>query len=62
MPPGAYEVESLNNEIKRIVIDEEHFTAADYPFKIKPHFSTSGNIIQKFRKEPIFSFLLHDCI
>ena len=23
IPPGAYEIESLNNEIKRIVIDEE---------------------------------------
>ena len=26
IPPGAYEIESLNNEIKRIIIDEEHYT------------------------------------
>ena len=38
MPPGAYEIESLNDEIKRIVIDEEHYTGANYPFKIKPIF------------------------
>ena len=24
--PGAYEIESLNNEIKRIIIDEGHYT------------------------------------
>ena len=24
IPPGAYEIESLNNEIKRIIIDEGH--------------------------------------
>ena len=24
IPPGAYEIESLHNEIKRIIIDEEH--------------------------------------
>ena len=35
IPPGAYEIESLNNEIKRIIIDEEHFTESVYPFTIK---------------------------
>ena len=38
IPPGAYEIEALNNEIKRIIIDEEHYTEANYPFKIKPNF------------------------
>ena len=28
IPPGAYEIESLNNEIKRIIIDEGHYTEA----------------------------------
>ena len=28
IPPGAYEIESLNDEIKRIIIDEEHYTEA----------------------------------
>ena len=31
-PPGDYEIESLNNEFKRIIIDEEHYTEVDYPF------------------------------
>ena len=35
IPPGAYEIESLNNEIGKIIIDEEHFTESDYPFKKK---------------------------
>ena len=46
IPPGAYEIESLNNEIKRIIIDEEHYTEANYPFTIKPNFSTLGSIIE----------------
>ena len=46
IPPGAYEVESLNNEIKRIIIDEEHYTETNYPFKIKPNFLTLGSIIE----------------
>ena len=46
IPPGAYEIESLNNEIKRINIDDEHYNEANYPFKIKPNFSTLGSIIE----------------
>ena len=38
IPPGAYEIESLNNEIKR-KFDQEDYTEADYPFTIKPNFS-----------------------
>ena len=38
IPPGAYEIESLDNEIKRIFIDEEHYTEANYPFTIKSIF------------------------
>ena len=30
-PKGAYEIESLNNETKRIIIEEEHYTEAIYP-------------------------------
>ena len=30
--PGVHELEILNNEIKRIVIDKEHYTEVDYPF------------------------------
>ena len=40
IPPGAYEMESLNKEIKRIFIDEENYTESNYPFTIKPNIST----------------------
>ena len=43
--PGAYEIESLNIEIRRILIEEGNFTEANYPFKIKPNFSTWSSII-----------------
>ena len=46
-PPGAYEVDILNNEIKRIISVEEHYIEANYPFTIKPNFSTLGSIIEK---------------
>jgi len=39
IPKGAYEFESLNNEIKRIIIEEEHYTETNNPFTIKPNFS-----------------------
>ena len=38
--PGAYEIENLNDEIKRINIEEGHYIEGNYPFKIKPYFST----------------------
>ena len=34
----------MNDEIKRIIIDEEHYTESNYPFTIKPNFSTLGSI------------------
>ena len=55
--PGAYEIESLNNEIKRIIIDEEHYTEANYPFKIKPNFSTLGSIIEISNQGPVITFV-----
>ena len=62
IPPGAYEIESLNNEIKRIIIDEEHYTEANYPFTIKPNFSTLGSIIEISPQGPIISFMFEDSI
>ena len=62
IPPGAYEIEALNNEIKRIIIDEEHYTEANYPFKIKPNFSTLGSIIEISLQGPIISFMFDDSI
>ena len=60
IPPGAYEIESLNNEIKRIIIDEGHYSENEYPFTIKPNFSTLGSIIELSPQEPIFSFMFDD--
>ena len=62
IPPGSYEIESLNDEIKRIIIDDEHFTEANYPFKIKPNFSTLGSIIEITVPEAAISFRPDDSI
>ena len=59
-PPGAYEIDSLNDEIKRIIIDEEHHTEANYPFTIKPNFSTVGSVIEISPQGPINSFVFDD--
>ena len=60
--PEAYEIESLNNEIKRIVIDEEHYTEANYTFTIKPNFSTLGSIIEMSPQGPLITFIPDDSI
>ena len=52
----------MNNEIKRIIIDEEHFTEANYPFTIKPNFSKLGSVIEISLQGPIISFMYDDCI
>ena len=62
IPPGAYEIESLNNEITRIIIDNGHYSEHEYPFTIKPNFSTLGSIIEMSRQGPIISFMFDDCI
>ena len=62
IPPGAYEIQSLSNEIKRIIIDEGHYTEANYPFTIKPNFSTLGSIIEISTQGPVFTFVPDDSI
>ena len=62
IPPGAYELKSLNNEIKRIIIDKGHYTESNYPFTIKPNFSTLGSIIEKSTQGPINAFVHDDSI
>ena len=52
----------MNNEINRINIDEEHYTEANYPFTIKPNFSTLGSIIEISPQGPIISFMFDDSI
>ena len=60
--PGAYEIESLDNETKRIVVGEEHFTESYYPFQIKATFSTLGSFIGISPQGPIISFVFADGI
>ena len=57
---GAYEMQSLNKEIKSIIIDEEHYTEANYPFTIKPNFLTLGSITEISPQGPIISFIFDD--
>ena len=60
--PGVYEIESLNNEIKRIIIDEGHYTEVEYPFHIKPDFNTLGSIKEISPQGSIISFTPNDSI
>ena len=62
IPPAAYEVEAPDKEIKRIIIGEDHFTKANYPFKIKPKFSTLGSIVEISPQGPIISFMFDGSI
>ena len=61
-PEGAYELESLNKEIKRIIIEEEHYTETKYPFTIKPNFSTLGSMIEISTQRPVISIVPYDSI
>ena len=62
IPQGAYEIESLNDEIKSIIINDERFTEDTYPFAIKPNFSTLGSIIEISNEESAISFKASDSI
>ena len=60
--PGVYEIESLNDEIKRIIINKGHYTETDYPFKIKPNFTTLVSIVEILTPGPMISFAFNDRI
>ena len=60
--PGAYEIESMNNEIERIIMDKGYFTETDYPFTMKPNVSTHGSIMEISSQGPLLSFLPDDMI
>ena len=62
IPEGVYEIESLNNEIRRILLDKEHYTETNYPFLIKPIFSTLGSVITISPQGPIIGFVYDDSI
>ena len=59
-PPGAYEIEILDKENKRFIIDEGHFTETNCPFTTKPDFSTLSTIIEISPKGPIITFMHND--
>ena len=62
LPPGAYELESLNDEIKRIIIDEAHYSESNYSFTVKPNYSTLGSTIEISSQGPIITFEPDDSI
>ena len=62
IPPGAYEIESLDDEIRRIIIHKGHYTEANYPFRIKPNFSTLGSIVEIITPGSQISFVPEDSI
>ena len=62
IPPVAYEIKLLNKEIKRIIIDKNYYTQDEYPFKIKPNFSTLGSFIELKPQEAIVGFVYDDSI
>ena len=62
IPPGAYEIESLNNEIKRIIVDQGHYTGENYPFMIKANFITLGSIIEKSTRRTLITFVPGDSV
>ena len=62
IPTAAFEIESLKNETRRILIAEKHFTESEYPFQIEPKFSTLGCFVETSPQGPINSFVFDDSI
>ena len=62
IPPGAYDIENLTDEFKRNIIKECHVTESDYPFTIKPNFSTLGSITETSIQGSFISFLPNDSV
>ena len=60
--PVAHEIESLNIDNIKIIIEKGHFTEEDYPFTVKPDFFTLGNIIEISPQGPRISFMCDDSI
>ena len=62
IPLCACEIENLDAEIKRLIINKWHYTEENYRFTVGPNFSTLGSIIQKLPQGPIFGFVFDDSI
>ena len=56
LPSGAYEIERLNNELTRNIIDGGIFTEANYPITIKLFFSTLGSHNEISPQGPLIVF------
>ena len=52
----------MDDELKRILIEKKHYTEANYPFRIKPSFSTLGSIITISPQGSIIGFVFEDSI
>ena len=52
----------MNNEIERIIIDEGYYSESNYPFNIKPKFSTLGSFVEVSQTGPIISFVMENTI
>ena len=52
----------MNNEIKKIIIDEGHYSETNYPITMKPNFSALGSILEISQTGPIVSFVIEDSI
>ena len=62
IPHGAYEIESLNNEIKRIIIAKGLYSENENPFTIKPNFITLRSIVQTLPQGLIIGFVFINII
>ena len=58
--PVAYGNDSLNNEMRRFIIDEEHFTESDCLFQRQPVFSALRPFIDTSPEGPINSSVFDD--
>ena len=52
----------MNEEFKKIIIDEGFYSEKDYPITIKPNFSTLSSIIQIQPQGPIIGFVFDDTV
>ena len=52
----------MNNEIKRIIIDQEHYNETNYQFNIKPNFSTLGSVIEIPTQGQVIAFVPGDTV
>ena len=62
IPQSAYEIESLNIEIKKNIIDDGYYSENNSPFIIKPNFSTLGSLVEISQTGPIISFVMENSI